>query len=86
MPIYTFKSRDGETLEELVPSNTRQIEREGKLYLRNELPEAFAVTGQVRQKSFKDNMRSGYYKAECSEGARFRSDYSKSKIKKVWGL
>jgi hypothetical protein len=87
MPIYTFKSKDGEQLEELVSnSTTRKIKRNGKVYLRNELPEAFAVTGQVRSKSFAESMKAGYYKAECEGGSRFSSNYSKGRIKKVWGL
>jgi len=86
MPIYTFISVSGESVEELVPAGTREIDRDGTKFKRGELPENFALTGTTPEKPFSEKMRAGYYKAECEGGSNFNSGFSKSKIKRVWGL
>jgi hypothetical protein len=84
MPIYTFIAGDGETLEELAPMDTRDIRRNGKLYVRGKLPRSFSFTGLTSMPSLTDKMKRGYYSEECS--GSFGSTYTKKQIKKTWGI
>tara|TARA_R100000808_G_scaffold5508_1_gene16709 strand:- start:1665 stop:1925 length:261 start_codon:yes stop_codon:yes gene_type:complete len=86
MPLYTFISKGGESIEELVPSNTKSIQRNGTVYFRGKLPEQFSFSGRNLAKSFSDRIKRGYYAEECAQGSGFRSSYSKKKIRKAWGV
>ena len=84
MPIYTFKSNKGETIERLVPAGTQEVFEDGVCYGRTSAPETFALTGGAREQGVKDKVLKGYYDHECQAGSRWRSGYSKEQVKKVW--
>jgi len=84
MPIYTFIAGDGETLEEVAPMGTRDIRRNGKLFVRGRLPTSVSI-GNGLATNLADKMKRGYYREECT-GSSFRSGYSKKQIKQAWGI
>ena len=86
MPLYTFIAGDGETIEELAPMETRELRRNGKLYVRGKLPRSFAFTGRNMAPALADKMKRGYYREECNLGSGWQSGYSKKQIKKAWGI
>jgi len=86
MPLYTFKNSKGETREELVSHNTKSIKRDGEPWNRVAV-EAVGAVGIAREPDDqKTQIRKGYYAAECRGGSRFKSNYSKKQIKKIWGI
>ena len=42
-------------------------------------------TGSVKEQGMSESVKAGYYKRECEDGSRFKSSYSKKKIKAAWG-
>ena len=86
MPLYTFIGKGGATVERLVPTGTKEVREDGELYVRGSLPEPFAFTGRNLPRTLSDKVKRGYHKLENEQGARFRSSYSKQKIKKAWGF
>tara|TARA_R110000824_G_scaffold144079_3_gene311900 strand:- start:3722 stop:4006 length:285 start_codon:yes stop_codon:yes gene_type:complete len=83
MPIYTFIAGDGETLEEIAPMGTRDIRRNGKLFVRGRLPASVSI-GNKLSRNLVDKVKRGYYQQEC--GGSFRSGYTKKQIKQAWGI
>tara|TARA_B100001245_G_scaffold234252_1_gene219436 strand:- start:105 stop:374 length:270 start_codon:yes stop_codon:yes gene_type:complete len=89
MPIYTFVSEGGEVVEEIVPSKTTHITREGVDYKRSMGQEGFSLTGRaVGIPSQAEQVKDGYYKLEQKEGSRFlrQSQFSTKQIKNAWGF
>ena len=88
MPIYSFTSKDGTMIEEVVPSGTRNLCRDGVTYERSIASEGFSVPGQVRIPTQAEQVKDGYYKLEQSKGSRFlkNSTFTTKQIKKAWGF
>ena len=89
MPIYSFESKGGDVIDELVPIGTRQITVRGTSYTRSEVPEGFALTGNaVGIPPQAEQVKEGYYKLEQTEGSRFlrQSQFTTKQIKKAWGF
>ena len=88
MPIYSFISESGEAIEELVPSGTKSVTRDGVDYARSIGSEGFIVSGQVKVPSQAEQVKDGYHKLEQSEGSRFlrKSQFSTKQIKRAWGF
>ena len=89
MPIYSFASKDGELIEEIVPSGTKRVTRGGVDYARSIGSEGFSLTGQaVGIPSQAEQVKDGYYKLEQKEGSRFlrQSQFSTKQIKRAWGF
>ena len=89
MPIYSFISESGEAIEELVPSGTKHVTRDGVDYARSIGSEGFSLTGQaVGIPSQAEQVKDGYYKLEQKEGSRFlrQSLFSTKQIKRAWGF
>jgi len=89
MPIYSFASKDGELIEEIVPSGTKRVTREGVNYERCIGSEGFSLTGQaVGVLSQAEQVKDGYHKLEQSEGSRFlrQSQFTTKQIKRAWGF
>ena len=88
MPIYSFASEDGTTIEEVVSSGTKSICRDGVTYNRSIASEGFFVPGQVRIPTQAEQVKDGYYKLEQSKGSRFlkNSTFTTKQIKKAWGF
>ena len=88
MPIYSFASQDGTTIEEVVPSGTKSLCRDGITYTRSIASEGFSVPGQVKIPSQAEQVKDGYHKLEQKEGSRFlkNSTFTTKQIKKAWGF
>jgi len=84
MPIQTFQSNDGVTLDEIVPIGTESIRRGSKLYKR-----VFPLAGfsyPVRSEMTpKESVWAGYRKNETKRNGR-RSSFSAKQIKAAWGM
>ena len=89
MPIYTFESDDGKSIEKLVPIGTNSIKVDGLTFPRQKAPESFALTGRASGSlSQSEQVRRGYYKLEQEKGSRFlnTSEFTTKQIKKAWGF
>ena len=88
MPIYSFTSEDGRTVEEIVPSGTNRLTIDGVDYDRVIANEGFSVVGTVSFPSQAEQVKDGYHKLEQKEGSRFlrKSKFSSKQIKKAWGF
>ena len=88
MPIYSFASEDGKTLDEIVPLGTSHITRDGVRYEKVLAGECFTVGNQVRIPSQAEQVKDGYHQLEQRHGSRFlhRSQFSTNQIKKAWGF
>ena len=88
MPIYSFASEDGKTLDEIVPLGTDHITRDGVRYEKVLADECFAVGNQVKIPSQAEQVKDGYHKLEQKEGSRFlrKSQFSTKQIKRAWGF
>ena len=88
MPIYSFASEDGKTLDEIVPLGTDYITRDGVRYGKVLADECFTVGNQVKIPSQSEQVKDGYHKLEQKEGSRFlrKSQFSTKQIKRAWGL
>jgi len=88
MPIYSFISKGGEVIEELVSSGTKRVTRDGVDYDRCIGSEGFIVSGQAKIPSQAEQVRDGYYKLEQSRGSRFlkNSTFTTKQIKRAWGF
>tara|TARA_R110002020_G_scaffold83767_4_gene208052 strand:+ start:640 stop:906 length:267 start_codon:yes stop_codon:yes gene_type:complete len=88
MPIYSFTSKDGEVVDEIVPSGTDKLTIDGKEYKRSIANEGFIVSGQVKLQSQAEQVKGGYYGLEQKEGSRFlkKSLFTTKQIKKAWGF
>lgn len=89
MPLYSFESEKGNVVEELVPIGTERIDIDGVRYIRQEVPEGFALTGiAVGIPSQAEQVKDGYYKLEQTQGSRFlkKSQFTTKQIKKAWGF
>jgi len=82
MPLHEYITADGGIVEILqgtkwteVPSSWKRVITCGSV----------ATSGGVKEKSTSQQVKEGYYKAECKDGSRFKSTHSKSKIKAAWG-
>jgi hypothetical protein len=89
MPLYSFESKGGVVVEQLVPIGTERIDIDGDEYTRQEVPEGFALTGiAVGIPSQAEQVKDGYYKLEQTQGSRFlkKSQFTTKQIKKAWGF
>ena len=88
MPIYSFISKGGEVIEELVSSGTKRVTRDGVDYDRCIGSEGFIVSGQAKIPSQAEQVKGGYYDLERAEGSRFlkKSQFSTKQIKRAWGF
>ena len=88
MPIYSFASEDGKTLDEIVPLGTDHITRDGVRYGKVLADECFSVGNQVKIPSQAEQVKDGYHKLEQKEGSRFlrKSQFSTKQIKRAWGF
>jgi len=89
MPLFTFESNEGHTIERLVPRGCETVKVDGVLYLKSCTPQGFAMTGKaVGIPSQAEQVKDGYHKLEQSEGSNFlkRSQFSTKQIKRAWGF
>ena len=88
MPIYSFASEDGKTLDEIVPLGTSRITRDGVRYEKVLAGECFTVGNQVKLPSQAEQVKDGYHKLEQEHGSRFlrKSQFSTKQIKNAWGF
>lgn len=85
MPIYVFKDEGGKTVERLVQRGTQVITENGRVYTRD-LVAGFGVSGNATDPgTMKEQVRRGYRELE-DRGGRWKSNYSKKEIKRVWGI
>lgn len=88
MPIYSFASEDGKTLDEIVPLGTSHITRDGVRYEKVLAGECFTVGNQVKIPSQAEQVKDGYHQLEQRHGSRFlrKSQFSTKQIKNAWGF
>jgi hypothetical protein len=89
MPIYSFESKGGDVIDELVPLGTTKLRVNGKNYTKKEVPDGFALTGIASgMPSQAEQVKDGYYKLEQTMGSKFlsKSEFSVKQIKKAWGF
>jgi hypothetical protein len=88
MPIYSFASEDGKTLDEIVPLGTDHITRDGVRYGKVLADECFSVGNQVKIPSQAEQVKDGYHQLEQRHGSRFlrKSQFSTKQIKRAWGF
>lgn len=83
MPLVEFIGPTGERIERLTHHSTQSLREDGQTYTRAPVSR-FAFTGRQRSSDQRAEVLRGYYRKELQEGARFRSRFSKAKIKAVW--
>ena len=83
MPIYIYENESGDRIEEMRHISERDNAPAG--FKRIEEPQLVSVSGIASSPTnMKEGVLKGYYREECNAGSRWKSDYSKSQIKKVW--
>ena len=78
MPLFDFKNRETGEVREIQSSPD-----ESGTWLKLDVQPGFAIGGQRSFPTQAETIKRGYYK---QEQAGWRSEYSKNKVKKAWGL
>tara|TARA_R100000808_G_scaffold21168_1_gene45777 strand:- start:561 stop:818 length:258 start_codon:yes stop_codon:yes gene_type:complete len=85
MPLYVFKNKSGSTIEKVVPRGTNEITENGDKFTR-EIVTGFGVSGVASNPNdYTSQIKAGYHELE-NAGGRWKSEYSKKQIKKIWGI
>ena len=86
MPLVEFKNHEtGEIKEFLVSSDLDNFSDGTETWAKIEVPTSFAIGGMKQAPSQKQMMKNGYHRQENSKKG-WKSEYSRQKIKKIWGL
>ena len=80
MPIHEYEMPNGGIVE-IVESSQTVIPKDWKRLMSI----GSFSTGSVKEQGMSESVKAGYYKRECEDGSRFKSGYSKKKIKAAWG-
>lgn len=80
MPIHEYEMPNGRIVE-IVESSQTVIPKGWKRLMSI----GSFSTGSVKEQGMSESVKAGYYKRECEDGSRFKSSYSKKKIKAAWG-
>ena len=84
MPLFDLENREtGEVREINTSSDLDNFKDESGTWLKLEVQPGFAIGGQQEVPSQSQMIKRGYYKQEQSG---WRSEYSKNKVKRAWGL
>ena len=84
MPIYAF-TNGKETIEKIVPVGTKSFQEQGCRWRR--VPVArFSATGFAREEGAKDRVKRGMYAMENRHGSRWPISFSKTQVRKIWGI
>ena len=86
MPLVEFQNHEtGEIKEYLVSSDLDKFSDGTGTWAKVEVPTSFAIGGMKQAPSQKQMMKNGYHRQENSKKG-WKSEYSRQKIKKIWGL
>ncbi len=86
MPLVEFQNHEtGEIKEYLVSSDLDKFSDGTGTWAKIEVPTSFAIGGMKQAPSQKQMMKNGYHRQENSKKG-WKSEYSRQKIKKIWGL
>lgn len=88
MPIYEYVGVTGERMLLRCPVAERNMlvyDTNGRVMQRQEIPSRLAVIGMKPKRTQGDDVLKGYYRKECEQGSRFKSEFSKKQIKEIWG-
>ena len=84
MPLLEFKNRETGEVKEVLTSPSLDNFNDGTgTWDKLEVPTSFAIGGRQSVPTQAQMIKRGYYK---QEQAGWRSEYSKNKVKKAWGL
>ena len=84
MPLFDFKNREtGEVREIQSSPDLDNFKDESGTWLKLEVQPGFTIGGQCSFPPQAETIQRGYYK---QEQAGWRSEYSKNKVKRAWGL
>jgi hypothetical protein len=89
MPVYSFKSPSGKTLDlfRSVDSRNAPVTQDGEVYERVTAPERVHVLGVAENPHTQQaRMRDGYARQERKQGSRFKSEFSKQQIREAWSI
>ena len=89
MPLYEYINPEGKTIELHRPVEDRNnpVEVDGTVFKRAKMvPDTLVVLGAQPSKedSFDATILQGYYRREQQQGSRFRSNYSKKTLARVF--
>ena len=86
MPLIDFKNRETGEIKEILTSPRLDNFTDGEgTWERLEVPTSFAVVGRQSFPTQAQTMKRGYYRQENSKRG-WRSEHSKNKIKRAWGM
>jgi len=84
MPLFDFENRETGEVREVQASPGLDNFSDGTgTWFKREVQPSFAIGGMQNVPSQSQMIKRGYYKQEQNG---WKSGYSKSKVKKVWGL
>ena len=84
MPLFDFKNRETGEVREIRSSPGLDNFRDGTgTWFKLEVQPGFAIGGQRTLPTQAESIKRGYYKLEQ---AGWRSEHSKNKVKRAWGL
>ena len=84
MPLVEFKNRETGEVKEILTSPSLDNFNDGTgTWLKLDVQPGFAIGGQRTLPTQAETIKRGYYK---QEQAGWRSEYSKNKVKRAWGL
>ena len=84
MPIYAF-TNGTDTIEKIVPMGTKSFQEQGCRWRRVPIAR-FAATGFARQATAADEAKRGFYQMENRHGSRWPISFSKTQVRKIWGI
>ena len=86
MPLVEFKNHEtGEIKEFLVSSDLDNFSDGTGAWAKLEVPTSFAIGGMRSAPSQSEMIKRGYHRQENSKKG-WRSEFSRQKVKKIWGL
>ena len=84
MPLFDFENREtGEVREIQTSPDLDNFKDESGTWLKLDVQPGFAIGGQCSFPTQAETIKRGYYK---QEQAGWRSEHSKNKVKRAWGL
>jgi hypothetical protein len=84
MPLFDFENRETGEVREINSSPDLDNFSDGSgTWFKLDVQPGFAIGGQQRLPTQAETIKRGYYK---QEQAGWRSEYSKNKVKRAWGL
>ena len=84
MPLFDFENREtGEVREIQSSPDLDNFKDESGIWLKLDVQPGFAIGGQRTLPTQAESIKRGYYKQEQSG---WRSEYSKNKVKRAWGI